>query len=206
MLKYSLLLMLIISTYSFAGNEEKDNYDSYLLFSNNGLALNGVHSADTAINFAEDNNIIPWKFNQYKFQYENVIIDLQSSVNYSIHTKEEKFYYNSDSKFFERLIDRVSLRKIVFNVQHIGDYLLFLEDYKITCFNLKLKKPCDKIIAKEIASFHHSNGIIMKELYFYRNKRENVIFTCTKGIGFAATKPKAICEGKNYIALNKLMN
>lgn len=198
MLKYTVILASLISLNASA----QDSYDSYLLFSIGGL--NGVHSSDKAVELERSYNLKNYeKLQSLKFKYKNVIIDLSSSVDYTVQTKKDIFKYKSDADFGNRILDRLSNRTIVFGVQYIGDYLLFREDTKVTCFNLKHEKPCSKFMPIEENSQYY--GINQKELFFYHNRNENLIFQCSTGIGFDPDKDAASCYGKQYTNLDKLM-
>jgi hypothetical protein len=198
MFKYTFLLTAIISINASA----QDSYDAYLLFSIGGL--NGVHSSDKAVELERSYNLNNYeKIQSQKFKYKNVIIDLSSSVNYKVQTPKAIFKYDSDADFGGRMLDRLSNRTIVFGVQPIGDYLLFREDTKVTCFNLKQEKPCSKFIPIEQNSQYY--GINQRELFFYRNRNENLIFQCKTGVGFEPDKDAARCYGEQYTDLDKLM-
>jgi hypothetical protein len=197
MLKYTFLLAAIISINALA----QDSYDAYLLFSIGGL--NGVHSSDKAVELARKYNLKKYGPYSIKFTYKNLIIDISSSVNYIVQTPKAIFKYDSDADLGGRILDRLSNRTIVFNVQPIGDYLLFMEDTKVTCFNVKQEKPCSKFIQIEQTGQYY--GINKNELFFYHNRNENLIFQCRTGIGFNIDKDNAQCDGKQYIDLDKLM-
>ena len=203
MKKKIFLLLGLLSTTVFAQN-------NFLLFANNGLALNGIHSSDFAQDFAIKNRVNSNNQIKFNFTYNNetISIDLSSHTQYTVKTKDSIFVYKSDTtNFTNKFLDRLSNRTIVFDVQNIGDYLLFSEDRKITCFNLKNSKPCSNYIEKHTTSLPQ-NGmpqILLKNLYFYENKTKNEIFQCLNGIAFLKDKEYAqSCDGKTTINLETL--
>lgn len=182
----------------------------YLLWKNNSLALNGISAADKSIEFANKNSIkksesqliIPFNKNN-----KEIIIDLNSSLNYKIKTPTNTFNYKSTSNNI--LLDMLYNRIIVFDIQNIGNYLLFLEDTKITCFNLEHQKPCSKSIhiTKSESNINPSGEItiLFKELFFYEDRTKNEIIQCPTGVAF---NPKSnsinFCGNKTIFNLKNL--
>lgn len=199
--KYLIYLAILFSSNLFAE-------ETYLLWKNNGLALNGISSSNKSVDLAYQNSIV--KTNQrsvISFEKNNkkLTIDLTSSLNYKVITQTNTFIYKSTSD--NKIIDFLSHRTVVFDIQNIGDYLLFLEDTKITCFNLKTEKPCSKFIQKiESKNNQTQNGeitILFKELFFYENKNNNEIIQCPTGVGFdPKTHYITFCGDKKRINLN----
>jgi len=185
------------------------------LIKNNGAALNGIHSADKAIDFATDNSLIKGFQNHQKILFnknnKEFIIDLFSNVGYEITTTTKNFKYASDSNtIIDKLLDRASNRTIIFDIQNVGDYLLFVEDKKITCFNVKTELPCKKNIDISMNKDTNINkqgeiAILFDQLFFYENKERNEIIKCQSGVGFNPEKKEiSYCGDKRYIKLKDL--
>ena len=56
------------------------------------------------------------------------------------------------TKFHKQFSMNILLRFLCSVLSIVGDYLLFSEDRKITCFNLKNSKPCSNYIEKHTTS------------------------------------------------------
>lgn len=208
MKKYFVPALLFFSINSYAEN----TYDSYLVFHDNGPALKDVYVAEKATDFSQKTNLLHYAIKPPTprvFKHKNVTIDLTSHVGYTIKTSGNKFVYKSDVAFGQKVLDRLYSKEIVHAIQPIGDYLLFREDEKITCFNLKQEKPCSKTITiippRPSANKNGAPPSINQSAFFYMDKEKNEIFQCGETVSFAIEKEKAVCTGKQYINLDTLM-